>query len=348
MKRRVWFIASTVVLVVLAVYIAAVSVIARSSQLNAVSISPREVLRIPWGTTSDTVAYRTVQADGWQGPSTIAVDKDSVYVVDRVNCEIKVCGKNGKIVDRIPLPAQYAKCPYQLEIVGNSLFLTHDDIGQPMGLAMYRNGQWSDVNLDKSIPGFSGWLHLSSTAFGRLNIRRDIPPEEDDGSIPRWAVLDESGTVISSTLPVFASPDDNFPEPQLITNETGRQSLAPAGQEIGLVNRAGKILKRAVIENGAATNVITMLKDRTQDVFVRTRTLTGELDRWTNYLTVYGPNLEVRARVALVLPDQYRDSFVFPSSDVGRTDIVANDKYYEMVYLKDGIVVLEWDPFARK
>lgn len=333
--------------VVLAVCIGAASIVAHNSQLNAASISPREVLRIAWGTTSDTVAYRTVQADGWQGPSTIALDNDSMYVVDRVNCEIKVYGKNGEIADRIPLPEPYARHPDQLEVVGDSLFLTHYDTGQPMGLAVYRNGQWSDIDLTQSIAGFSGWMHLSSSTPGRLNVRRDVPPEED-GNVARWAVLDESGAVISSTLPMFASPDDSNPEPQLITNESGRQSVAPGGQEIALVNRAGNILKRALIEKGAATNVITMLKDRTQNVFVRTRPLTGELDKWTTYLTVYGPNLAERARAALVLPEQYRGSFVYPSSDVGRTEIVANDKYYEMVYLKDGIAILEWDPLSSK
>jgi hypothetical protein len=90
-----------------------------------------------------------------------------------------------------------------------------------------------------------------------------------------------------------------------------------------------------------------MLRDESRSVFMRTRTYYGELDRWTTYLTVLGPNLEQRARAALVLPERYRDSFVWPASDVGHTDVVADDKYYELLYQKDGIVVLEWDPLAK-
>ncbi len=320
--------------------------ISRNTPLVLPPIAPREVLRIPWGTTPEAVSYRTVQADGWKGPSTIAVAGGLVYVVDRVNCEIKVYGQDNKLVSVIALPSEYALHPDQLEVVGKSLYLTHYDIGQSMGLAIFRNGQWNDIDLEKSLPGFRGWLHLSSTIPGRLAIRRDVPPEEDKGEVARWAVLDESGGLVSSTVPMVASPHETSLEPQLITNEHGRQSIAPAGQEIALVNRAGNIVKRAPLESGTATIVITMLKDRTQDVFVRTRPLADKLDKWTTYLTVFGRNLEQRARVALVLPEKYRDSFVYPGSDIGRTEIVANDTYYELVYLKEGIVVLQWDPLA--
>lgn len=348
MKRKVLYIVS---IVALAICIGVVALVARRSQqlhASALPIVPRELLSVPWGATPDTVSYRTVQADGWMGPSTIAIENDLVYIVDRINCEIKVYGQNGSITSRISLPEQYAKHPHQLEIVGESLYLTHYDTGHPMGLALFRDGQWSDIGLDESLPGFTGWLHLGTTGSGQLTIRRDVPPEEDTAHTARWAVLDKSGTLISSTVPMLASPDEINLEPHLITGQTGRQSIASGGQEIALVNRSSNIIKRAPIENNATTNVITMLKSKTQNIFVRARPLDSNLDKWTTYLTVFGPDLETRAHVTLSLPKKYRKSFVYPSSDVGKTEIVAGDKYYELIYLKNGIAILEWDPLAGK
>ena len=60
-----------------------------------VVILPREVINIPWGSSTGAVGYRTVQADGRVGPSTIAVTEDLVYIVDRINSEIKICGLGG-------------------------------------------------------------------------------------------------------------------------------------------------------------------------------------------------------------------------------------------------------------
>lgn len=344
MKRRIWGIFLVVLLIA---GVGTVAVIGRNASLDATVLEPRAVLSVNWGSGENQVAYKTVQADGWMGPSTFAVTGDLVYIVDRINREIKVFNHAGAIVNRISMPEEFCRHPDELEVIGDTLFLTYYDIDKPHALARYANGTWSTVDLSAMVPGFVGWFQLSRHG-DRLVIRRDIPPEDDHGNVPRWAVIDERGKLVLTRTALLSSPDEQDCEPHLLTPDTGRQSVAPPKQEIALVNPAGQIVKRGAIDGGAATNVITMLKDDARNVFVQTRTLSGELDRWTTYLTVYGPDLEIKARCALRLPAEYRDNFAWPSSDVGRTELVAQSKYYEMLYLKDRLVILEWNPLGTK
>lgn len=337
MTRKVW--AGMAVLALIAAA-AGVSVAARTSRPTASVLTPQEALSVPRGSTPDTVAYRKIQADGWVGPSTFAVAGNLTYLVDRVNKEIKVYSQDGKIVSRITLPEAMSHHPEQVEVVGKTIYLTYH-VDTASMLAQYRDGEWKAIDLDNLVPGFRGWFHLSSPSPGRLAILRDIPPDEDEGDIPRWAVLDENAALVTTRLPLLSSPDDAHPEPHLVTPNSDHQ-------EIALVSSAGNIVKRVPVENGAPTNVITLMKDRTQDVFMRARPLTGEPDRWTTYLTVFGPNLEVKSRQALSLPEEYSSNFVFAASDVGRTEVVANDRYYDLIYLKDRMVIFEWNALGKR
>ncbi len=314
--------------------------------LSARQIAPREVLCLPWGTEPGQVSFRALPNEGWLGPSTFAVHSDTVYVVDRLNQSVKVFDSAGLLVQTIPLPEEFSNHPYELEVAGQALYLAYYGLNVQPSLARYRSGQWTPVNLADPIPGFEGWLHLSLTTAGDVAVRRDSDSGSGNESAPHWALLTEAGVLLETTSGLLMSPDPDELWPAL----GGPDFKAPipdlASVNLILVDHRGKVIAYSPLSGGTPTNVVTLERDPSGLSFVRSYPLTGEVDRCISYLTVFGPNLEPKGKWALSIPASYRPDIMGPSSDVGRTEVAANGRYYQMLYLTDRLVVLEWDPLG--
>lgn len=314
--------------------------------LSAKQIAPREVLSLPWGTEPGQVSYHVLPNEGWLGPSTFAVHSDTVYVVDRLSQSVKVFDSAGLLAQTIPLPEEYSHHPYELEVAGQVLYLTYYDLDVQPSLARYGSGQWTDVNLADRIPGFEGWLHLALTSAGDVAVRRDSESGSENESAPHWAMLTEAGVLLGATSEQLMSPDPDELWPALGGPDFEAEIPDLASVNLILVDHRGKVIAYSPLSGGTPTNVVTLERDPSGLIFVTSYPLTGEVDRWTSYLTLFGPHLEPKGKWALSIPASYRPDIMGPSSDVGRIEVAANGRYYQMVYLIDRLVVLEWDPLG--
>lgn len=329
--------------VVIAVVVS--SLAAQSSQ--SLVLVPREVLSVPWGGAPESVSYAAAEV-GWQGPSALDVEDGKAFVVDRLNKRVQVYALGGSLVETIDLPCAAAVDPYDICVTGNGLAIAFRDGDDSTGVAIYRGQEWRVESLAQMIPGYRGWLHLEGISRGRLAIGRDIPPDENDRGLPHWAILDEAGALSETRGSDLCSSDESATTVALLLPNGDRQLFCPPGQQLARVNSTGSVVSQVLVDGGDQSNVITLYTDKTQRTFMRSRPLSENLDRWSTYLTVFGPNLEIEGRWLMTLPEQYREEFVYPSLDTGRTEVVADGKYYEMLYMVNRMVVLEWDPLGAE
>jgi len=333
------------------------------TRVSAGKAEPVPYLMLKWGSGENEVGLSGPYENFWYfGPATFDVDKEgNIYIVDQLNKRILKINKKGEVLENVNIEQllfgedPINLLPVKLIVTDKCMFLKYHYRG---GVPILHPGAYRiSIIKDDSIKTLNGSellegpidVLMNRLVNNKIVLTPSIPPEDEpEWKGPKAVVVDDEGrTQIVKELK-NESFDGITPGVKLLFNRYKDTWLYENARiEVKDPETGRTMFLSQPLENGAPIDSLGIRFNSRKIVMLyqTTDSWNEEIQTVTTHIAVFNLHPKTEDNYAMVIGKEDRENILPPPFYYKEDFVLGEDGYYyEMFYIKDGLLFSRFEP----
>jgi len=333
------------------------------TRVSAGKAEPVPYLMLKWGSGENEVGLSGPYENFWYfGPATFDVDKEgNIYIVDQLNKRILKINKKGEVLENVNIEQllfgedPINLLPVKLIVTDKCMFLKYHYRG---GVPILHPGAYRiSIIKDDSIKTLNGSellegpidVLMNRLVNNKIVLTPSIPPEDEpEWKGPKAVVVDDEGrTQIVKELK-NESFDGITPGVKLLFNRYKDTWLYENARiEVKDPETGRTMFLSQPLENGAPIDSLGIRFNSRKIVMLyqTTDSWNEEIKTVTTHIAIFNLHPKTEENYTMVIGEEDRENILPPPFYYKEDFVLGEDGYYyEMFYIKDGLLFSRFEP----
>ena len=333
------------------------------TRVSAGKAEPVPYLMLKWGSGENEVGLSGPYENFWYfGPATFDVDKEgNIYIVDQLNKRILKINKKGEVLENVNIEQllfgedPINLLPVKLIVTDKCMFLKYHYRG---GVPILHPGAYRiSIIKDDSIKTLNGSellegpidVLMDRLVNNKIVLTPSIPPEDEpEWKGPKAVVVDDEGrTQIVKELK-NESFDGITPGVNLLFNRYKDTWLYENARiEVKDPETGRTMFLSQPLENGAPIDSLGIRFNSRKIVMLyqTTDSWNEEIKTVTTHIAIFNLHPKTEENYTMVIGEEDRENILPPPFYYKEDFVLGEDGYYyEMFYIKDGLLFSRFEP----
>jgi len=333
------------------------------TRVSAGKAEPVPYLMLKWGSGENEVGLSGPYENFWYfGPATFDVDKEgNIYIVDQLNKRILKINKKGEVLENVNIEQllfgedPINLLPVKLIVTDKCMFLKYHYRG---GVPILHPGAYRiSIIKDDSIKTLNGSellegpidVLMNRLVNNKIVLTPSIPPEDEpEWKGPKAVVIDDEGRTQTVKELKNESFDGITPGVNLLFNRYKDTWLYENARiEVKDPETGRTMFLSQPLENGAPIDSLGIRFNGKKVVMLyqTTDSWNEEIQTVTTHIAVFNLHPKTEDNYAMVIGKEDRENILPPPFYYKEDFVLGEDGYYyEMFYIKDGLLFSRFEP----
>jgi len=333
------------------------------TRVSAGKAEPVPYLMLKWGSGENEVGLSGPYENFWYfGPATFDVDKEgNIYIVDQLNKRILKINKKGEVLENVNIEQllfgedPINLLPVKLIVTDKCMFLKYHYRG---GVPILHPGAYRiSIIKDDSIKTLNGSellegpidVLMNRLVNNKIVLTPSIPPEDEPiWKGPKAVVIDDEGRTQTVKELKNESFDGITPGVKLLFNRYKDTWLYENARiEVKDPETGRTMFLSQPLENGAPIDSLGIRFNGKKVVMLyqTTDSWNEEIQTVTTHIAVFNLHPKTEDNYAMVIGKEDRENILPPPFYYKEDFVLGEDGYYyEMFYIKDGLLFSRFEP----
>ena len=333
------------------------------TRVSAGKAEPVPYLMLKWGSRENEVGLSEQYENFWYfGPATFDVDKEgNIYIVDQLNKRILKINKKGEVLENVNIEQllfgedPINLLPVKLIVTDKCMFLKYHYRG---GVPILHPGAYRiSIIEDDSIKTLNGSellegpidVLMNRLVNNKIVLTPSIPPEDEpEWKGPKAVVVDDEGRTQTVKELKNESFDGITPGVKLLFNRYKDTWLYENARiEVKDPETGRTMFLSQPLENGAPIDSLGIRFNSRKIVMLyqTTDSWNEEIKTVTTHIAVFNLHPKTEENYTMVIGEEDRENILPPPFYYKEDFVLGEDGYYyEMFYIKDGLLFSRFEP----
>ena len=333
------------------------------TRVSAGKAEPVPYLMLKWGSGENEVGLSGPYENFWYfGPATFDVDKEgNIYIVDQLNKRILKINKKGEVLENVNIEQllfgedPINLLPVKLIVTDKCMFLKYHYRG---GVPILHPGAYRiSIIKDDSIKTLNGSellegpidVLMDRLVNNKIVLTPSIPPEDEpEWKGPKAVVVDDEGRTQTVKELKNESFDGITPGVKLLFNRYKDTWLYENARiEVKDPETGRTMFLSQPLENGAPIDSLGIRFNGKKVVMLyqTTDSWNEEIQTVTTHIAIFNLHPKTEDNYAMVIGKEDRENILPPPFYYKEDFVLGEDGYYyEMFYIKDGLLFSRFEP----
>jgi len=333
------------------------------TRVSAGKAEPVPYLMLKWGSGENEVGLSGPYENFWYfGPATFDVDKEgNIYIVDQLNKRILKINKKGEVLENVNIEQllfgedPINLLPVKLIVTDKCMFLKYHYRG---GVPILHPGAYRiSIIKDDSIKTLNGSellegpidVLMNRLVNNKIVLTPSIPPEDEpEWKGPKAVVVDDEGRTQTVKELKNESFDGITPGVKLLFNRYKDTWLYENARiEVKDPETGRTMFLSQPLENGAPIDSLGIRFNSRKIVMLyqTTDSWNEEIKTVTTHIAIFNLHPKTEENYTMVIGEEDRENILPPPFYYKEDFVLGEDGYYyEMFYIKDGLLFSRFEP----